>query len=277
MKQQFSEHWVRENQDPYLLRKALVFAKILSWISGIACVAILLLRKQNLFLSLFCVAVPILCLVLDGLFPAYFTLNHTQKEVEREDYAFRASLAGPVIVGVISVALATMTNIGFFQYRYLILYAILFGLLAGALSYVLIPEYEVNSSNAMALILLFVMFGWGYIGQANYYLDRTEPEVQVGTIIQVERNRTRKGSLLRDLSGNAYTVTVRLPDGTEVTFGGARKSHFMVGAEVPVEIRQGGLGIRIYIIDRDRIYRKKGMSIGWPPSYFLCIPEKIVV
>ena len=170
MNEKMTDDWILEHQDKYCywkfekLRLGLIIAGL---VFGFVYV---LLRRQSMILTLLCLLVPMVCVGLDFIFPAYFTLMHPKWEMDRDIRVNRISLVAPFFYSLGLLALATHLNFHFASPWRLFLSGLLLASAVTGFLLLLLPECRGNVQETLIFLLLLSAVGFGITGQANYWL-----------------------------------------------------------------------------------------------------------
>lgn len=251
-----TDEWIHEHQDKYLCNKLEKVKNCLSVASVVFGILYVWLRRQSLFLTIACLLIPLTCVVLDICLPAYFTLAYTKAEMRKNDRVPRISLTAPFFWSLGLLAAATVLNLHFVSIWKLLLSGLLFGA-AVALAFVLfLPEFRSDLRAAALPLVILLVSGFGVTGQANYWLDMSEPEIVAGEVVAIEENWhnifRRKGDVLIELTGTQYTCTIQLPDGTQAEFAAWSSEDILIGDQVPLNRIDGFLGLECYFLGADK-------------------------
>ena len=222
------DNWRVQRQDPALYQKMGWVPPILMGMGIASSAGYLMNRTWPWYLAyLMSFAAPV---VLDILFPAYFTLI-TEKGGPKHAH----DLSIPMWVQVLVLVLMTRSN-WLDESLFLKLWAVC-GILSVLMAYLLVEEFR-----RMKGALLAVLFGAGIaatllIGHTNCVFDFAQPETYVLAVEELEESRSGKTT--------SYECTVTLPDGRtlEIDISGRFYHALEVGDEVQVALHPGALGI----------------------------------
>ena len=214
-------------------------------------------REENLLLTVACMAIPVICIVLDILFPAYFTLAFTKTEMKQNDRALRISLVAPFVLSLGFLTGATVLNFHFPAVGMLLLSGVLFGITVSLLLLAFVPEFRSELRTIALPLLILMVMGAGVTGQANYWLDMSEPETVVVEVIELDDDLRTSGlpkyeaNWMKEIGAMRFSCTVRLPDGTDARFTLTSIDGILVGDRIVVEKVDGMLGLECYTIKAD--------------------------
>lgn len=232
--------WLEREQDPEKMKKL----KFVHWgLNGLTMVtAFFFLFAPSGFykplsvLSMVCFGA---CLVLDILWPAYFSLVEDPKDAKRKNRKPRYCLMLPVLLSTASPTLRTVMDftflnmgewgeIGLWLCGFVTVVCLILGLFA--------REFRHNKGELVALGFLLLMFGMGFVGQTNYLLDTGEKTVTQNTVLDTRVSSGRT---------TTYYCTVELPDGTELDVAVSKEMYktLKAGEKVTLVTCPGGLGI----------------------------------
>lgn len=258
MYKSMTDDWIAANQDKYrywkfeklrlgLIIAALVFGASYVW-----------LRRQSLVLTLCCLLIPVICITLDYLFPAYFTLMHPKWEMRQNTRVDRISLVAPCFYSLGFLALATHLNFHFSSALRLLLSGLILSVTVTALFLLILPECRGKIREAVFFLILMSAVGFGITGQANYWLDTGEREVVQAVVTEIDDNyiehslryHSAASNTLTELLGVIYTCTVTLPDQTEAYFSMAQVGDVRIGDTATLIYIEGALGLECYTLGR---------------------------
>ena len=258
MYESMTEDWIAANQDKYrywkfeklrlgLIIAALVFGATYVW-----------LRRQSLVLTLCCLLIPVICVALDFLFPAYFTLMHPKWEMRGDTRIERISLVAPCFYSLGLLAVATQLNIHFINMITLLISGLVLALITTGVFLLLLPECRGKIQETVIFMVLLSVVGFGITGQANYWLDTGEREVVQAVVTKIDDNymehslryHSTASNTLTELMGVMYTCTVTLPDQTEAHFSMAQVGDVRIGDQATLVYVKGALGLKCYTLGR---------------------------
>ena len=253
-----TDEWIAEHQDKYLywkfekLRLGLIIAGL---VFGFVYV---LLRRQSLILTLLCLLVPMVCVGLDFIFPAYFTLMHPKWEMDRDIRVNRISLVAPFFYSLGLLALATLLNFHFVSTIDLLLSGLILAVVVTAVFLVFLPECRGKMQETVIFLILLAMVGFGITGQANYWLNTGEKETVQAVVTEIDDNyeehsmwrHSAASNMLTELMGMVYTCTITLPDDTQAEFTMAQVGKVRIGDAATLTYVKGALGLECYTLGR---------------------------
>lgn len=258
MYESMTEDWIAANQDKYrywkfeklrlgLIIAALVFGAAYVW-----------LRRQSLVLTLCCLLIPVICVALDFLFPAYFTLMHPKWEMRGDTRIERISLVAPCFYSLGLLAVATQLNIHFINMLTLLFSGLVLALITTGVFLLLLPECQGKIQETVIFVVLLSVVGFGITGQANYWLDHGEKEVLQAVVTEIDDNyrehrasrRIGASNVITEIMGTMYTCTLTLPDDTQATFTIAQAGDVRIGDQATLVYVKGALGLECYTLGR---------------------------
>lgn len=258
MYESMTEDWIAANQEKYrywkfeklrlgLIIAALVFGAAYVW-----------LRRQSLVLTLCCLLIPVICVALDFLFPAYFTLMHPKWEMRQNTRINRISLVAPCFYSLGLLALVTQLNFHFSSVLRLLLSGLILSVTITAFFLLTLPECRGKIRETVFFLILMSAVGFGITGQANYWLDTGEREVVQAVVTKIDDNdmehslryHSTASNTLTELMGVMYTCTVTLPDQTEAYFSMAQVGSVRIGDTATLKYIEGALGLECYTLGR---------------------------
>ncbi len=252
-----TDDWILEHQDKYRywkfekLRLGLIIAGL---VFGFVYV---LLHRQSLIMTLLCLLVPMICVVLDFIFPAYFTLMHPKWEMDRDIRVNRISLVAPCFYSLGLLALATLLNFHFVSTIGLLLSGLILAVVVTAVFLLVLPECRGNMQETVIFLILLATVGFGITGQANYWLDTGEKEAVQAVVTEIDDNYERgihrgkaASNMLTELTGTMYTCTVTLPDDAQAEFTMAQVGKVQIGDTATLIHVKGALGLECYTLGR---------------------------
>ena len=253
-----TDEWIAEHQDKYRywkfekMRLGLIIAAL---IFGFAYV---LLRRQSLVLTVLCLTIPVICVVLDYCYPAYFTLMHPKWEMDRDIRVNRISLVAPFFYSLGLVALATLLNFHFVSTIDLLLSGLILAVVVTAVFLVVLPECRGKMQETVIFLILLAMVGFGITGQANYWLNTGEEETVQAVVTEIDDNyeehsmwrHSAASNMLAELMGMVYTCTITLPDDTQAEFTMAQVGKVRIGDTATLTYVKGALGLECYSLGR---------------------------
>lgn len=258
MNEKMTVDWILEHQDKYRywkfekLRLGLIIAGL---VFGFVYV---LLRRQSLILTLLCLLVPMVCVGLDFIFPAYFTLMHPKWEMDRDIRVNRISLVAPFFYSLGLLALATLLNFHFVSTIDLLLSGLILAVVVTAVFLVFLPECRGKMQETVIFLILLAMVGFGITGQANYWLNTGEKETVQAVVTEIDDNyeehsmwrHSAASNMLTELMGIVYTCTITLPDDTQAEFTMAQVGKVRIGDAATLTYVKGALGLECYTLGR---------------------------
>lgn len=258
MNEKMTDDWILEHQDKYRywkyekLRLGLIIAGL---VFGFAYV---LLRRQSLILTLLCLLVPMVCVGLDFIFPAYFTLMHPKWEMDRDIRVNRISLVAPFFYSLGLLAVATLLNFHFVSTIGLLISGLILAVIVTAVLLLVLPECRGKMQETVIFLILLAMVGFGITGQANYWLDSQEREAVQAVVTEIDDNyeehsmwrHSAASNMLTELMGMVYTCTITLPDDTQAEFTMAQVGKVRIGDTATLTYVKGALGLECYSLGR---------------------------
>lgn len=223
------DDWRKARQDPELYEKMKYVPPILTVLNVIFGIAYLLNRTWPLYLVwLLCLAAPV---VMDILYPAYFTLIPEKKGKKKDAWELEFPLLAHVIL-LILLPDINWLNDG----AYLAVIALSGGgvtLLLGLLA----EEFKRRKGYLWAVFLLAGLIGMFSAGQINEVFDFSQPEAYVLVVEDLGHTSSRRN--------RRYECEVTLPDGRQVELDISRSlyNQLEIGDQVLVELSTGALGI----------------------------------
>lgn len=237
--------WLKEEQNPEQMKKL----KPLHWgLNGLTMVtAFFFLFAPSGFykllsvLSMVCFA---LCILLDILWPAYFSLIEDTRDAKRKNRKPRHCLLLPLMLSSMGPTLRTVMDftfldigewgeLGIWLCGFIAVVCLILGLFA--------REFRESKGNLALLAVLLAMFCVGFVGQTNYLLDTGEKTVTQNTVLDTRVSSGRT---------TTYYCTVELPDGTELDVAVSRELYrsLKAGDKVTLVTCPGGLGISYVLV-----------------------------
>lgn len=258
MNEKMTDDWILEHQDKYRywkfekLRLGLIIAGL---VFGFVYV---LLRRQSLILTLLCLLVPMVCVGLDFIFPAYFTLMHPKWEMDRDIRVNRISLVAPFFYSLGLLELATILNFHFVSAIGLLISGLILAVVVTAVFLVVLPECRGKMQETVIFLILLAMVGFGMTGQANYWLNTGEKETVQAVVTEIDDNyeehsmwlHSAASNMLTELMGMVYTCTITLPDDTQAEFTMAQVGKVRIGDTATLTYVKGALGLECYSLGR---------------------------
>lgn len=257
MYEKMTDDWILEHQNKYRYWKFEKLRPVLIAAAMVPGVLYVLLRRQSLILTVLCLLIPIICVILDFLFPAYFTLLHSKREMEENTRVSRISLMAPCFYSLGLLAVATHLNFHFASIFALLFSGVIFAVVVTAVLFLILPECRANGREMAVLLILTAVVGFGITGQLNYWLDTGEQEAVQAVVTEIDDNyRSHKikyagaTNILVELMGVIYTCTVTLPDGTEARFSMGQVGDIGIGDTAILLRGDGALGLECYTLGR---------------------------
>lgn len=258
MRSKLTDEWIADHQDKYRywkfekLRLGLIIAGL---VFGFVYV---LLRRQSLVLTALCLTIPVICVVLDYCYPAYFTLMYSKGMMERDVRVNRIRLAEPCFYALGLLAMATDLNFHFVSKVRLIFSGLLLAVVVTAVFCLTLPECRGNIREAAIFLILMMVVGHGITGQVNYWLDRQDQEVVQSIVTDIDdhyRPHSMVGhsgvsNMLIELMGMIYTCELSMPDDTQASFTMAQVGNVRIGDDATLIHIKGALGLECYTLGR---------------------------
>lgn len=258
MLEELTDEYILANQNKYRYWQFEKLKNLLLIASLILGIVYILLRQQSLALTLLLLLIAAACVGLDICFPAYFTLLYLNKEMEKNARVMRISLMEPFFGSLGLLAVATYLNMYFVTLWKLLLSGVVYSAVLGLVFLWGVPECRRNLKSMGLFMILLAATGFGITGQANYWLDSSEPDIVLAVVEEVDSNTSyRLGSgemdIMTELLGTAYTCTLQMPDGTNARFTIRSTRNVLIGAEVPLDRRSGALGLEYYCLRSEKM------------------------
>lgn len=216
--------WRKQSQDPEMF-KQLKFVPILLGAASLICgIGYRFAGGAAWFVGcVICVLVPV---VLDILFPAYFTLLNFKDKAEKDAWELNIPVFF-VIVFLITMPMRNWLNESDF-WKVIGISAVSFSLLM-----CLVEEFRREKWAFFAALLLGAFLGQVLVGHGNEVFAHTPPETYTLTVEELRTSRRRE------------KCTVTMPDGQRVELGisGELYRTLEVGDLVLVECGVGAFGI----------------------------------
>lgn len=171
-------------------------------------------------------------MILYILFPNEITLEEKKKTDSR------VSLMMPAFLGGCAPALRALMDYNIQKFgRYALLS---FGVAAAGVVLVMLLNREWKRRKAVILVLVmgFLFYGFGFVGQVNGLLDTEPPRQDAGRIADMHISTSSKGP-------DSYYLTVTMPDGSELDTKVSKSQYeaMEIGDPVTVYTYAGFLGI----------------------------------
>ena len=238
-RKQDPDYWRKERQNPERKKRLEWAVPLLTALSVLSIVGFLLRRDWVwLLASLSCLAAPV---VMDILFPAYFTLRSVNKS-QKEGPRYAISLDWPLFLTGTALLLTYRWN---YTYEWQLLgAAAVFALAVGAVLVLLVEEFHREKSRAVVPVLCAFAIGIGVVHNVNSVLDPHPPVVTPAQVTELTQNNNYR-------RGDDYYCTVVLPDGTtrKVEIYEVLYDRLAVGDIVAFSLHSGALGIEYMDIE----------------------------
>lgn len=227
-KKKNAQDWRKAQQDPQVFEKLRFLAPLLTVLSFACTFAYRIRGGWVLYLlSLAWVIIPV---ILDIVFPAYFTLIMAGKREKKK----ARNLIGPLLVHVWLMSISPGTN--WMDDKVLLILWAVCGILSAAVMGLLAEEFRREKAYIVVVFLLAGLFGAVEAGRFNEALDFSEPTVYTLTVEDLEYSGGKNST---------YRCFTTLPDGREADM--YIKADFYktleIGDPIRVEVSTGALGI----------------------------------
>lgn len=220
--------WRRENRDPELFDKMKYVVPVLSLTSVVFNVGYLYYENWMWYLGcLLCIAIPVL---LDIVFPAYFTLLLPGKEEKTDAW----ELVWPMFIHMLTLLIFPGKN-WLNESLFLVVWIIVGGAAVLVLG-LFAEEFKRKRSNLLIVFLAAGVMGSIAVGHVNEVFDFSEPETYILNVQDMHHSSGRN---------DIYECTVTLPDGRKTDLEVSRSFYnaLELGDKILVEHSVGAFGI----------------------------------
>lgn len=227
-KKKDADDWRRKRQDPQLFEKLWFVSPVLTLLSFVCAFAYRMRGGWVLYLlSLLWVLIPV---ILDILFPAYFTLILEGKGEKKKD----RNLLWPLLIHGWLMSIGRANN--WLDGKLYLLVMLICGILCTVVMGIFAEEFRREKAYLIVVFLVTGVFGSVVAGRFNEALDFSEPETYTLTVEDLEYNGGRN---------RTYRCWATLPDGREAEMH-IRADFYEtleIGDPIRVEVSTGALGI----------------------------------
>lgn len=236
---QAEDQWYFDRQDygkMYQMRRVGVALHVITAVPVVMAMAQMLGRGINPVWGLLCAACSAASIVLCALWPAYFSILHSEKEKNRKHHFPIVNLIVPFISPVFA-GICYEYSSGLADWMQLAQIVVIMAGVVGLVLRLLVAECRRNAGQwavalffACAVVMCVAM-------PLNQALEKEEPQIVSGVVTDYDRGGRR--------SPDKYEIT--LDNGEEVRIPVDRRFYdYDEGDRIELEYHRGGLGIEYY-------------------------------
>lgn len=233
------EAWYASRQNPKTMKKL----RPVGWIVNGLGVGVSFLNMCMIGNDAFWTGVGVLVfagtILLCSVFPAYFSLNHLEKEKNRVTTFPIINLMIPYFLPLGINGLRSLMTFTFADWMAVVEAIVMVTAVVGFVMRLAVPEFRRHTSNWVGGLILFLIFSFGLAAPINHIFESQKPRIVAAVVTEWNPGGYR----------SAPTYTMRLPDGTFIRMDakdGFADRSYRIWQTIPLEYHEGALGIPYY-------------------------------
>lgn len=230
------KRWLDKNQNPEQMKKMKTIGLVLSVCSYVLAGVFLFIAEPYKLLSVACMVGCVICIVLALKFPAYFSLVEAKKDAAKRGHKPREFLMMPLLILMAALMMRTFLDFSFTSWTGLLIGGGLITAAVAVLLWQFALEFRERKADFVATVFMILFMSLGVVGQLNYLLDVSEPQIYYTEVVDHHISSGKSTS---------YYCTVILENGEEfdIQVGRDMYQRIDVGDWVKTVTHSGGLGI----------------------------------
>ena len=233
------EEWYRSRQDPVLMEKFYPVGWALTGISAVVGFITMLNVGGYRFFSVVGILCSVAAVALCSIYPAYFSLCHSEGEKNRKVHFPIINVLAPFAVPLFANAICSLWIFSYADWMKVLEVELVALAVLGVATTCLLPEFRRHRTEWTAMMVVAALLVFGVIAPLNTVLEMKPPQVQRAVVTEYHDEGSK---------APPYYV-MELADGTTIDLrdkGGFRRRDYAIGQTVEVEFHQGGLGMAYY-------------------------------
>ena len=233
------EAWYTSRQDPKTMKKLRPVGWIINGLSTVVTVLNICMVGDYAVWPGVGVLLFAAAILLCSVFPAYFSLNHHEKEKNRVTTFPIINMLIPYCCTLATNAVRSLTDFTFVDGMAVVEAVVMVFMVAGFVMRLVVPEFRRHTTNWLGGMFLLLIFSLGLAVPINHIFELQEPQIVKAMVIEWNPGGHR----------TSPTFTMHLPDGTLIEMvakNGFADRDYYLGQTIPLEYHEGALGISYY-------------------------------
>ena len=233
------EAWYTSRQDPKTMKKLRPVGWIINGLDAVVTLINLCMVGRYAVWTGIGVLLFATAILLSSIFPAYFSLNHHEKEKNRVATFPIINMIIPYFCPLAANAVRSVMVFTFVDWMAVAEAVAMVFMVVGFVMRLAVPEFRRHTSNWVAGLILVLIFSLGLAVPINHILGSQEPQIVEAMVVEWTPGGHR----------TPPTFTMHLPDDTFIEMNakdGFAHLDYYLGQTIPLEYHEGALGISYY-------------------------------